>query len=189
MKGRLVVAIRLYVHCPRSVTGRARGQYRISIRKPSFQDLDFTPSLSWDEQGRSHPPHRRVPQRRKRPRPIPRRPTPLIRQAGNPPQQKLQLSVPRSGNILRDLMPRQINRHERQSPFRMRRPHHPRPGHDPHGFFGDTALVQHGGDDFVESRVAGDHELVRRRGLESLGAVPRHVLDCGEGAVGEEQVV
>lgn len=57
-------------------------------------------------------------------------------------------------------MPRQINRHERQSPLRMRRPHHPGPRHDPDGFLGYTTLVEHGVDDFVESRVTGDDEGV-----------------------------
>ena len=41
----------------------------------------------------------------------------------------------------------------------------------------------------VVLRVVRDEELVRRLAREALGAVPRHVLDHEQGAVGDEDVI
>jgi len=70
-------------------------------------------------------------------------------------------------------VPTQIHRHERQPPLRMRRPKHARASQRAKT---GLAMIRH-------------EELVRRPRLEALRAVPGHVLDHEEGAVGDEDVV
>lgn len=87
-------------------------------------------------------------------------------------------------------MPRQINRHKRQSPLGMPRTLVPRARR-----IGKGRAIRHSIVDVIEDlaeRLVVRHVEVlgvRGRALEALQAVPRHVLDGDEGAVGEEQEV
>jgi len=102
-----------------------------------------------------------------------RRETPPLRQALNPTQQELQLAIGRARRILRHHVATQTNLDKGQPPLRM-------------GGAENAGAGQRGRTRFG---VIGDEELVRRRGPETLGAVPRHVLDHEESAVGDEDVV
>lgn len=80
-------------------------------------------------------------------------------------------------------MPRQIDRRKRQPALRVRRPQVPRAGVlRERGLRGPLPQLR-------QARVVRDEERLDGRPLEPLGAVPGHVLDGGEGAVGEEEEV
>ena len=102
-----------------------------------------------------------------------RREVALLPEIRNPTEEELQLAVRRTRLVLRDHVARQRRRHEGEAALRMPGAHDARRG--------DGAEVQ--------LAVVRDEEVVRGRGLEAERAVPGHVLDHEEGAVGNEDVV
>ena len=97
-----------------------------------------------------------------------------LTQPANPTQQKLQLPIRRTRRILRDHMPRQRDLHPRQSALGMG-------GTENAGASQSLRIMQRG--------MIGHVEVVRRFRLEALRAVPGHVLDHQQGAVGDEDVI
>lgn len=96
-----------------------------------------------------------------------------LAQTPDPAQQELQLPIRRAGRILRDHVAAQLGRDERQAALRV-------------GGAEDAGAGQGGR---VGEGVVGHVEVVGGGGPKALGAVPGHVLDHEEGAVGDEDVV
>lgn len=84
-----------------------------------------------------------------------------LRQTIDPAEQKLKLPVGRSWSILGYHVTRQIDRHKGQPSFRVRCSENASPCQRT----------------VAEFAMVGHEEGVRRRGLETLRAIPCHVLD------------
>lgn len=108
---------------------------------------------------------------------------PLLLKILNPPKQELQLPIPRTRSVLRDLMTRIINRAERKTTLRMRRSEDTSPGIRIPGYMSVTISQT------IESSRIRHEQGSDRRLLEPLRTIPSHVLDRREGSICEEQVI
>ena len=131
------------------------------------------------------------PQRRRDPCIIPLRPRCKISsllQTAHSPQQELQLPIRGSWHILWNHVPSQIDRHKRQTSLRVRHTlEAPTRRISKHMCLNTVGVL----DNLAISLMVRHVEvlLLEGRGLEALGAVPGHVLNGDQGAVGEEQEV
>lgn len=133
--------------------------------------------------------HCRIAQRREGTGTVSSRPAPFISQARNATKKEFQLPVSSARNILRNLMTGQVDRHECQTTLSVRRTHHTSTSHNTDWLLWDAPLVENCIDHLAETGVCRNHEVVRRRSLETLRTVPGHVLDRRERAVDHEEVV
>lgn len=119
---------------------------------------------------------------------VQRRKIPHFSQTTNPAEQELELPVCCTRDILRDLMSGHIHRHPGQTSLRMRHAHIPSTGLETHGRGGD-GLVFRLVDDLVDQWVVWNKEEIAWCLGETLCAVPGHIIQCHEGAVGQEEIV